>query len=91
VVLPDEAIDAINRAAELLHAGLERVELSLHLSGSWKGKMTEFASDSSLLCQAQVDDDSFRQYLKNAGAPKFILKTLKEDSRLTVTRFCGRT
>ena len=70
----EEASDAINRAAELWHAGLERVELSLHLSESWNREMQ--AQDSAkdfLYCWLKRDDDSFRRWLTEAEAPQDIL------------------
>ena len=70
-VEPDEAI---SRAANLWHASLERAELSVHLSESWDREMRASNEGEWLIFNSQARDDSFRQYLRKAGAPGSILK-----------------
>jgi hypothetical protein len=68
-----EANEAITRAAELWHAGLELAALSLHLIESWDRDIQAQRSARDFLhCWLKRDDDSFRRWLLEIEAPQHI-------------------
>lgn len=70
-----ELIDrAVSVALRLLPASREGIGLSRETRADWESEKKKSAQGEWLLCDSKANDDSFRRYLTEAGAPEFILK-----------------
>jgi hypothetical protein len=66
--------NAVTHALRLLSVSRERIEFNYETRVSIEREMKEQSEGEWLLCESRAEDDSFRQYLRKAGAPGFILK-----------------